>query len=304
MRRFLYGFLSLILVFSCTACSSGRPPQSENQTAVYYLDPQETHLTPEYILSPTGETKDLVQVLVDRMKQTASTERVPVLPEDAGVTSLELSGNILSLDLSGSFDLTKNAKRILTYAALTRTLIQIPDVYGLRLSINGEPAADGSGDPMGILRAASFADNAADDPGDYVRTRITLYFANDRMTRLVETSRTVSYKSTASLERIIVEQLIAGAEEGAGTNVLPATASLLGINVRDGICYVNLDEKFLSDSLVSSQELPVYAIVNSLTSLENISQVQISINGAADAIPPSGNVNLSAPLEFNGDLIE
>lgn len=48
---------------------------------------------------------------------------------------------------------------------------------------------------------------------------------------------------------------------------------------KDGICYVNLDESFLTVVNNVSTDVAVYSIVNSLVELSNINKVQILING-------------------------
>ena len=53
----------------------------------------------------------------------------------------------------------------------------------------------------------------------------------------------------------------------------------LGVSIVDGICYVNLDKSFLTETMSVQQELPIYSIVNSLVDACNIHGVQISVEG-------------------------
>ena len=89
------------------------------------------------------------------------------------------------------------------------------------------------------------------------------------------------------MERLVVEQLIAGPKTSAGGPVIspvinPATG-IVNISVRDGICYVNLDPTFLTQPYQVTPEVAIYSIVNSLAEMPDVSKVQILINGDSSA---------------------
>lgn len=52
---------------------------------------------------------------------------------------------------------------------------------------------------------------------------------------------------------------------------------------KDGICYVNLDDNFLTVENNVPTEVTIYALVNSLVELNNVNKVQILINGEVPA---------------------
>ena len=66
--------------------------------------------------------------------------------------------------------------------------------------------------------------------------------------------------------------------EGLKPTLSPNT-KILGVSIVEGICYVNLDKSFLTDSMDVQEKLPIYSIVNSLTDACNIRAVQISVEG-------------------------
>ena len=100
---------------------------------------------------------------------------------------------------------------------------------------------------------------------------------------------------STSTERLVVEQLLAGPQEGHNP-VLPQETRILSVSVTDSICYVNLDGGFLTGELEAAEYIPVYALVNSLTELPTVNKVQILINGSADAVYRN-SISLSSPLE-------
>jgi germination protein M len=113
----------------------------------------------------------------------------------------------------------------------------------------------------------------------------------------------VAYGKNVPIERVVVEQLISGAEETGYYRTLPAKLKLLGISVNNGTCYVNLDSTFLSEMVNVSESIPIYSIVNSLCQLESINQVQILVNGDSSKMYRE-SLPLSETYKFNDDIVQ
>ena len=75
------------------------------------------------------------------------------------------------------------------------------------------------------------------------------------------------------------------------------------MSVKDGVCYVNFDSKFSTDSYDLNPEVTIYAIVNSVIANANVTKVQILIDGASDVMYKN-IVDLSKPLEWRVDLVK
>ena len=71
--------------------------------------------------------------------------------------------------------------------------------------------------------------------------------------------------------------------DGLYPSINPAT-KIISVMTKDGICYVNLDENFLTVEGNVSTDVSVYSIVNSLVELSNINKVQILINGEVPSV--------------------
>ena len=54
------------------------------------------------------------------------------------------------------------------------------------------------------------------------------------------------------------------------------------MSVVDGVCYVNLSDSFRNQNAEVNEEIVLYSIVNSLSEVQGVSKVQISINGSTD----------------------
>jgi len=97
------------------------------------------------------------------------------------------------------------------------------------------------------------------------------------------------------LERLVVEQLLAGSQNG-GLSVMPKNTKVLNVSLTDNTCYVNLDSGFISGDTDVAEYIPIYAIVDSLTELQTVNKVQITVNGSAD-VTYRNVISLAQPLE-------
>ena len=100
-----------------------------------------------------------------------------------------------------------------------------------------------------------------------------------------------------------MEELIKGPNaEGAYPTINPAT-KVANVTVKDGVCYVNLDETFLTQVYSVNSEVTIYSIVNSLVELDNVNKVQILVNGESQ-ISYRESMNLNTTFGRNLDLVE
>ena len=188
---------------------------------------------------------------------------------------------------------------VLVRAAIVRTLTQIPEISYVGINVEGEQLYDNLENPVGWMSADQFIDNDGNEINTYELVRVSLYFANEGGDQLIETYREKHYSTNTPLERFVVEELIAGPSgqiEGVYPSVNPDT-EIINVMTRDGICYVNLDETFLTVVNNVPTEISIYAVVNSLVELSNINRVQILINGE---VPASFG---SAAYERNLDMV-
>ena len=112
-----------------------------------------------------------------------------------------------------------------------------------------------------------------------------MYFADESGEKLIATYREKYYSTNIPIERFVLEELIAG-PSGQVEGIYPSvnnTTKLVNVMTKDGICYVNLDENFLTAVNNVSKELAIYSIVNSLVELSTVNKVQILINGEIPA---------------------
>ncbi|MEI3240690.1 MAG: GerMN domain-containing protein [Lachnospiraceae bacterium] len=307
-KRFISACLLLVLATAvflagCHKDNATITP-GEGEIVIYYSNASCSRLISKIYTPQHEQTVELARELYAKMQEGGYEDTIPAVAADITISDISLSGNTMSIALQGPWDTMRAPNRMLFLAAVTRTLTQLKDVDGILFTMNGEALTDESGNMMGVLRSASFVDNAVDNPEDYREAVIALYFANEAMDGLVKVERTVVYRSSSSMERIVVEQLLRGPEDSGAKASLPNTASLLSINVRDGVCYVNFDSKFITEVLGSYDYVPVYSVVNSLTELPNVDKVQISINGSSETGFQRDILSFAIPFTRNMKYVE
>lgn len=137
-----------------------------------------------------------------------------------------------------------------------------------------------------------------------MKETLTLYFADKDGTGLEKQTRVIHYSSNIALEKLVVEQLIEGPKGSKLKATLPGTTKLINVSVADRICYLNFDSSFRNtiDNKLT-EDVVLYSIVNSLTSLPTVDKVQISLDGENDGMLLY-NYKLSDMYEFNKDIVD
>lgn len=298
---------ALLLVLSIIAgCGNSSQPGGGRSVGIYFLNNAETGvLMQEYELT-SRETMEQLAELVEQLKVVPQKLEYKA-PLQMGFTlnSYHMDGEKLYVDVSESYRSLSNTTEVLVRAALVRTLSQAMGVKYVAITVEGGQLHDSLGNVVGLMSADQFIDNAGDEINAYERVRLRLYFANEDGTALIATNRTMAYNTNISLERLVVEQLLSGPGADVADVVYPTinpNTKLLGITVRDGVCYVNFDDGFLTQPYNVSTDVAIYSIVNSLAELNNVNRVQISVNGETGLLYRE-TISLTTMFERNLDLI-
>lgn len=297
-------FCAALCLSILTGC--GQEPEETGATvSVYYINKEETRITavekPLEGDTPEEQTKNTLESLEENPVELSLRTTV----KGFSIKSWEVKDAQLVLDMSTEYKKLPASTEVLTRAAIVRTLTQLNGIDNVLFTVGGETLTDSLGGVVGPMTAEMFIDNAGREINAYEKTRLKLYFADETGERLVEViSQPIVYSSNISMEKLVLEQLIAGPseEEGEAYPVISSAAKVLGVTVKDGVCYVNLDENALTQVGNVTAETEIYAIVNSLAELPNVNRVQIAVGGRTDVVFRE-KVQLSAVFDRNLDLV-
>lgn len=304
-KRAVFCFLPALL-FLFSGCGRNAQEETESGQAfeVYYLNREETTLS--------SETVYLDEELTQDEQISALLTALQTAPEDVSLkasagTSFQINGykvdeGQLNIDVDESYRKLPATTEVLVRASLVRTFVQAEGINHILMTVAGESLTDTSGTAVGPMTADTFIDNAGDAINPNEMVTLTLYFANETGDRLVETTRTLEYNSNISVERLVVDCLVNGPDTDQAFPTINPDTKVLGVTVRDGICYVNFDKTFLTQVYTVTPEVVIYSITNSLVELTSVNKVQISINGQTDVVFRE-TFNLANLYERNLDLI-
>ena len=289
----------------CTACGDRREAQEVTSYKIYYVNNDETKIVDREYMS---ETSDGALLLAEFLEQLAhiseKMEYETLLEKEISVVGHTLYNGLLTLDFDESYHNLRGTREILARASIVRTLTHIPGVERITFTVNGEQLMDAAGAAVGVMAADTFIENAGNEINAYEKVDLRLYFANEAGDSLVEEiRRNVVYNSNISLEKLVVEKLVEGPmAEGAYPTINPTT-KIVSVTVKDGTCYVNLNNDFLNQPYNVASDVTIYSITNSLAELSNVNRVQISINGETN-ISYRENMSLNNVFERNLDILE
>ena len=176
----------------------------------------------------------------------------------------------------------KPEEEILVRAAIVKTLVQAQVCSLVAFTVNSEPLHTHDGTLVGSMSEDSFVENPGKQINSSVETTLTLYFASKDGTELVKETRNVHYSTNVSMEKLVMEQLIEGPKRSNSLSTVPSGSNIITASVVDGVCYVNMSDSFKAQNAEVNEEIVLYSIVNSLTELQGVTKVQISINGSTE----------------------
>ena len=302
MRKWLW-ILLLAVPLLMAGCRE-QQQVDESGYRIWYINQDETCLKYENKELQSKNEEGLLREMMEVMRETPTDDELkPVIPEDVELLDFDFEHNQLYLDFSPEYKKMPKVYEVLCRAAIVRTMGQIDGVEYVDFQVNGEPLTDLEGKEIGLMNEDQFIENAGEEINAYKTADLTLYFANKAGDKLVGQRVAMEYNSNISLEKLIVEQLIAGPPFEGAYPTIPSETKLLNISIKDKICYVNLDEGFLGTGYNVIESIPVYSIVNSLIENTDAQKVQISINGESNRMFRE-SINFDTIFEKNEGLIE
>lgn len=273
---------------------------------VYYPGKDNIHLEGVSVIYTSETPQELIDECIKSLKAQPEEDSLKMtIPEDVAVLDTVYDPVTKQVDIyfnSSYAKLPKN-EEILVRAGVVKTLTQFDGVIDyVQFYVDGSPLTESDGQKM-IMMQSDFVENTMTDVKRLNQGTIRLYFASSDGTKLVAEDVYIHYSKAYSLEKVIVESLIAGPISKNLNPTLSSDVKLYDdVSVVDGVCYVDFNQRFLDRMNDQSFALNVYSVVNSLTELEHISSVQIKIDGEIVA-GNDGNISLAEPLGRNEELI-
>mgnify|MGYP004618594735 FL=1 len=225
-------------------------------------------------------------------KCTAKGFLSPV-PVGTQLLSCTVTGGTVSVDLSGEYNQLMGIDRTIADYCITLSLMQLTGILAVRLTVAGELPADRVSDVY------TSEEVLLTSPDDIVRTaKVTLYFPSTTGQLVGEERRLTVYEGE-SIAQAVVKALTEPPLDrytDMREPLLPEGFSVLNANTENSTCYLNLPAGVTSllPADAAAQSLMIQGLVDSLCSLEDVTQVQLMLDG--EYVLMLGTVPISRPI--------
>jgi germination protein M len=276
----IYGLLVfLLIVMMFTAC--GQEEQVESGYQIYRVNKEGTTLETESYTPKAEGGDELIQELIDQLTtESAVLGYRKAIPDGVGITSAVCKEKNLRVDFNGTYSDMDNITEAFCRAAVVKTLVQVPEVDTVEITVNGQELADSQGNPVGVMNNDSFIDTKGEAINSYQYTALTLYFPDESGELLKKELRNIYYSSNENQVRLVLEELLKGPEKEGMYPATPTDTKVLDVSVDGEKAVVNLNSVFGQTAMDQvSAKATIYAIVNTLCENCDLEQVQIQIEG-------------------------
>lgn len=303
------GILSIIIIFTLVILFVhtkffGVFSGTEKQTVkLYFLDTTLSKLSFEeqsVVKSDGDNLYNIVRLLIKGPENNVENKRA--IPENTKILSLTRKGSLATVDFSSEFNTGSTADDMLAAFTVVYTLCGVDGINQVSILVAGEPLVDTDKKPLGAL-----AKNDIVNENDHIEKQntieLTLYFPNLDSTKLIRETRSVVQNDNISTAQLIVSELMQDSASGAHDTLIPKNAKLSSIETKDSTCFVNFSKEFIDRKSEedANEIMTIYAIVNSLTELNDIKKVQFLIEG--QKVENYGSVIFSQPFERSENII-
>ena len=230
-----------------------------------------------------AETSNMAFHLLERMKEDPKKDgMISAVPADVEFLSVHLEDKKAVVDVSSSYLALENAQEVVCRSAIVWTLTSLEMIDNVELTVEGRTLRNQQGKEIGVMNRENVRIDG-DVPAETTEYAILkLYFTNADGTDFQIEDRVVEVNANQAREKTILEQLIAGPLEKGYYPTVSADTKIRDVTTtKDGICYVNLSQDFLTKTATANinDVVTVYSIVNSLCELEEVEKVQFLMEG-------------------------
>ena len=304
MRERKHWLLSFLII-SCVLCGcSVQRELKPGEQFICYLTMEGTGIEKKAFDWSGGNVEKEVQNILDALCEPDESGKFrAAIPENVEVQSVNIENRKIDIHFSKGYRKLESAQEVLCRAAVVQSLTQVKDIELVKFYIENEPILSKTGAEIGYMSAEDFVQNTGETLGSVQQVEVSLWIPNKEGDALINEVRNVRHNNNIPVEKLVIEQLMTKKSIANELIIMPPETKLLGVTVKDGICYVNFDEGFQISGYTINPELTIAAIVDSIVSNSTASQVQISINGKTD-VKFQNTVDLSKPLTKSNGYVE
>lgn len=303
-RVFPLVLILIMIICTFSGCSKSSKLKKNGEIYLYYTNKDRTKLISKTYKPEGDDTVAQVEEVLNQMNTPVKKKNcITAKPESVEISGYTLYDKTVNIDFSSSYYEMSKVTELLCRSAIVLSITQLKGVDYVIFTVNSQPLVLDGNNEIGSMKAEDFVAGEESNINSFQNLNIVVYYADKDGKNLVAEEYSGVYDTNTSVEKLILEKLISGPELNQYQRTIPSNVKLLSVMTKDGICYVNFDNSFLTESTDVSPELEIYSIVNSLCELSYINKVQISINGETN-VKFKDSISLEYTFTRNLDIVK
>lgn len=272
LGRLALAALVLTLAFGCA------PVGEEDQGLVLWfpVDPELNMASAALDSCPYQGEERTIPALMSALlagPPEEEAELTSLIPAGTRVLSWSLEEGVVSVELSAAYAGLVGIDLTLADCCITLTLAQLPEVEGVRVTVNG--GGQSYRDRRVLYPKDVLFSGAEEAP---VELSAALYFRREGGDQLGFELRRFRLTEDKVPVKEVLDALIAGPEDKGLTPLLPSDLAVRSVRVDEGLCTADLSARLL-DLPEQERALAAQSIVETLRSLDAVEQVQLLVEG-------------------------
>lgn len=325
VKRWSLFLTALLLATILTGCAQEpetvpqRPEQAAQTVKVYFANEDNDRLVTEDRQLVIGDEENKYTAVLRALIKGPENDnyRINISPNTKVYGTIK-QGDKLIVDVNDDF--TKfdgSMAETLGVGAFVNTLTQFEEIDEVKILVEGEELKGPNGKPRGWMKTFPMQAQAtsqrtqpsaaapAKSVQSEVKRNVVLYFANQEATAVVPETRTISVPNNTTVTgyvKMIVNELIKGPRNSELRRTIPAEATVRSVAVKGTTAIVDFSSEMHSKHSkgAAGESMTINSIVNTLTELDTINQVQITVESKPLSIE---HVVMDKPRARNTDMI-
>lgn len=280
MKKLICLVLCLCLALPLSGCAE---KELHTPGAFYYYRSEIAYSGSDGVLAPEYHELqriegDLDAILAAYCEGPVSRALENPLPTGCPVPQYSLHNGVLTLRFSKELAVLTGVELTIAAACLARTFLPITEAETLVLTADGALL---DGETAMTLTLEELA--LRDDSLDLLHGTYAVYYTDVDRRYLIGHSLSVNLSSREELPALLLEQMRTPPNGMGLRSVLPEGCRVLGVHINDGLCTVDLSREFETRHFYTNtaQVLSLMGLVNTLCGLEEIKQVEFTVDGTA-----------------------
>lgn len=261
--------------------------EQEESIKIYFADSNDRYLMGDQRSVVLSENESAAVYIMQQLIAGPTDEQLqPTIPEGTELLSVTQEGTLCTVDLSAEFrenvPKTEQEERMTVYS-IVNSLTELEGIDQVLILCEGQS--------IGIYRYLDLSEPFVrnEDTIGPVLTGLnefdaTIYMKSWSNDYLAEVPLPIHQTANQSREELVIEALISYEPVNGFTNPIPQDTELISVETSNGLCQVTLSKEFAEDARTAAeQRLRVIALVASLTSLDEVDSVLITVEGADES---------------------